>query len=192
MRLARTLKSYSSSPALLDGMRRRRLFWLGATFSLIVLVVFALGRSGLRHLLAEGVQLRFDTVQHLPVERAATARAGVGPPLFLDVRSRAEYLAGHIRGAQWIEPTTNPSTALSELPKNRPIVAYCSVGWRSSRLAERLQAAGFSQVANLKGGLFEWTARGYEVVREGQLTNQIHPYGWPWSLLLADTQRAPP
>jgi hypothetical protein len=37
------------------------------------------------------------------------------------------------------------------VPKDRPVVAYCAVGWRSSALAEKLKAQGYTNVGNLEG-----------------------------------------
>ncbi len=173
-------------------MWRRRLLPLVVGLSILTAVVLLTGRSGFRALVAYGVEWRFDAVEHLSVEAAATGVTDPAPPLFLDVRGRDEYLAGHIRGARWLDPATAAPTVVDALPSDRPIIAYCSVGWRSSEMAARLRAAGRPAVTNLRGGLFEWVVRGHPVVRDGRASRQVHPYGVPWSWLLPEALRADP
>ncbi len=72
-------------------------------------------------------------------------------PLLLDVRTTAEFERSHLRNAQQIAP----GPLLQEV-KDRPIVTYCSVGYRSAALAERLRAEGYSNLSNLEGSIFRW------------------------------------
>lgn len=71
-------------------------------------------------------------------------------PLVLDVRTPAEYAAGHIPSAVNI-PIDDLRTRLAELPHERPIVTYCEVGQRGYLATRILMQAGFT-VANLGGG----------------------------------------
>jgi len=171
--------------------RRRLLIFVGG-LSILTAVAFLMGRSGFRALVSYGVEWRFDTLEHVSVDAAAAGLDAAAAPLYLDVRERQEYLAGHIRGARWLDPATPVMTAIEALPDDRPIVAYCSVGWRSSEMAERLHAAGASAVTNLRGGVFEWVARGHAVVRDDRVSTAVHAYGAPWSWLLPEAQRAGP
>ena len=52
---------------------------------------------------------------------------------------------------------------LEEISKNTKIVTYCSVGYRSERIGEKLMKQGFTDVSNLKGSLFKWANQGYEL-----------------------------
>jgi rhodanese-related sulfurtransferase len=45
---------------------------------------------------------------------------------------------------------------LSELPRDRDIVVMCHGGVRSLKVAHFLAQNGFSQVANLTGGIHAW------------------------------------
>ena len=47
-----------------------------------------------------------------------------------------------------------------ELPKDKPIVAVCRAGSRSAHATAILQKAGFSDIANLPGGMLRWRAEG--------------------------------
>ena len=70
---------------------------------------------------------------------------------------------------------------LKDIPKDQPIVVYCSVGYRSERIGEKLQEMGFTQVYNLYGGIFDWKNRGMEVENmEGEPTEKVHTYNKKW------------
>jgi NADPH-dependent 2,4-dienoyl-CoA reductase/sulfur reductase-like enzyme/rhodanese-related sulfurtransferase len=74
--------------------------------------------------------------------------------LVLDVREPAEHEAGAIPGSSLL-PLGKIRESLSELPKDRKIVAYCAVGIRGY-LAERiLKQKGFD-AGNLSGGYTTW------------------------------------
>jgi rhodanese-related sulfurtransferase len=47
---------------------------------------------------------------------------------------------------------------LSELPSDRPLLVHCAGGYRSSIAASLLQRHGFTQVAEIAGGIVAWDA----------------------------------
>ena len=62
-------------------------------------------------------------------------------------------------------------------------VVYCTIGYRSSKLVERMRRQGFN-ATNLRGGVLAWAHAGGEFVTpEGEPTNRVHIYGRPWDLL---------
>jgi hypothetical protein len=70
---------------------------------------------------------------------------------------------------------------LDTLPKDQPILVYCSIGFRSEKIARKLRKKGFKNVSNLYGSIFEWVNRGYPVVDSvGQPTPKIHTYNKSW------------
>lgn len=71
-------------------------------------------------------------------------------PLVLDVRTPEEFALGHIPNAINI-PIDELRTRLNELPRDRPIAAYCQVGQRGYLATRILMQSGFS-VCNLSGG----------------------------------------
>lgn len=92
-----------------------------------------------------------------PAELQALLRSP-RPPLVLDVREAYELTAdGLIPGSVHIPMHFIPNR-LSELPKDRPIVAYCTVGARSYQVAEFLLEQGYGNVKNLRGGIIAWQA----------------------------------
>jgi sulfur dioxygenase len=87
-----------------------------------------------------------------------------GPLQILDVREADEFTGplGHIEGAVLI-PLGELAARAEELAHDKPIVAVCRAGSRSAQATMILQQAGFSDVANLNGGMLRWRAEGYPV-----------------------------
>lgn len=112
-------------------------------------------------------------------------------PVLLDIRTPDEWRVSHLPGARRVDPKTTAETAASGLPKDRPIVTYCAVGYRSGEMAERLRAAGFSKVRNLEGSIFQWANEHRPLVRGDERVSQVHPYNRFWGRLLKDDVRAP-
>lgn len=75
-------------------------------------------------------------------------------PLVLDVREPSEYQQGHIPGSRLVPLGTLPER-LSELPKDRQIIAVCRSGARSGVATTMLRKAGL-QVLNMSGGMNAW------------------------------------
>jgi sulfur dioxygenase len=82
----------------------------------------------------------------------------------LDVREEEEFTGplGHIQGAVLI-PLGQLAARVDELQRDRPIVAVCRAGSRSAQATAILQQAGFSEIANLNGGMLRWRAEGHPV-----------------------------
>ena len=79
----------------------------------------------------------------------------------LDVREPDEFHGplGHVPGAMLI-PLGELKDRLATLDRERPVVAVCRSGSRSARAVAMLQQAGFTQVANLAGGMLRWRVDG--------------------------------
>ena len=80
-------------------------------------------------------------------------------PAILDVRSPAEFAAGHLPGACHIPLPRLPSR-LSEVERGREVVVHCQSGYRSSIACSLLAREGYAEVSDLVGG---WAA--YEAAR---------------------------
>jgi sulfur dioxygenase len=82
----------------------------------------------------------------------------------IDVREPAEYHGplGHIRGARLIA-LGQLAARSGELAKDRPLVTVCRSGGRSAQAVVLLGRAGFTDVANLAGGMLRWRADGHAV-----------------------------
>jgi rhodanese-related sulfurtransferase len=77
------------------------------------------------------------------------------PPLVLDVREKWELQAARLPGTVDI-PMNEVPQRLAELPRDREIVVMCHGGVRSLKVAHFLAQNGFSQLANLTGGINAW------------------------------------
>ncbi|WP_404304505.1 FAD-dependent oxidoreductase [Neorhodopirellula lusitana] len=79
----------------------------------------------------------------------------IDPQMFLlDVRSEAEFAAGHIPGATNI-PIEVLREHTDEVPKDKTIAAYCKVGQRGYLATRVLMQRGFN-VVNISGGYTSW------------------------------------
>ncbi len=102
--------------------------------------------------------------------------------LILDAREENEFKVSHIEGAKHIGYDKFSIKALDEVDKERAIVVYCSIGYRSEKIGEKLQEAGFKNVYNLYGSIFEWANQGLPLVDDkGEKTNKVHTYNRKWS-----------
>lgn len=140
------------------------------------------------------IRSEFPAVPQLSTDSLAAWLQAPPPaqPLLLDVRTADEYAVSHLPDARRVEPGAEALPAfLDDLPRDTPIVAYCSVGYRSSALTDRLLAAGFTDVHNLEGSIFRWANEGRPVVRDGETVRQVHPYDRLWGRLLDREHRAP-
>ena len=82
----------------------------------------------------------------------------------VDVREPNEFSGplGHIRGAQLV-PLGELGAKAAEIPRDKPVVAVCRAGSRSAHATAILLKAGFSDVANLPGGMLRWRGEGRAV-----------------------------
>jgi hydroxyacylglutathione hydrolase len=85
-----------------------------------------------------------------------------GAVTVLDVRGQAEWDEGHLPGVQHI-PLGSLRERLDEVPRDRPVVAYCKSGGRSAIAASLLAAHGVGGVINMEGGYDRWLAEGRPV-----------------------------
>jgi len=89
-----------------------------------------------------------------PVELKRRLDAGEKLTL-LDVREPWEVAIARIPGSLHI-PLGEVPQRLGELDSGTPLVVMCKVGGRSLRAAQFLASRGFSDVANLSGGIDAW------------------------------------
>jgi rhodanese-related sulfurtransferase len=123
-----------------------------------------------------------NTVPLIGVVELRTALSENEGLILLDTRARKEYNVSHIPGAKFIDYKKFVVDDLDTLDRGTPIVVYCSVGYRSERIGERLKARGFINIKNLYGGIFEWVNTGNGVVNEtGEPTLNVHTYNKNWA-----------
>lgn len=121
------------------------------------------------------------SVPEIQVQEAARDSAAI---LFLDARETKEYAVSHIKNALHVGYDHFDTTRLANISKERRMVVYCSVGYRSEKIAEKLTAAGYRNVANLYGGIFEWVNQGNPVFNENGPAQEVHAYDRRWGVWL--------
>jgi rhodanese-related sulfurtransferase len=104
---------------------------------------------------------------------------------FFDTRAKKEFEVSHIDNAQWIGYEEFKIGKLKNIPKNAEIILYCSVGARSEQIGEKLLKAGFKNVRNLWGGIFEWVNDNNLIVgKNNKPTTKVHAYSPEWGIWL--------
>lgn len=82
-------------------------------------------------------------------------RVHQGSVTILDVREPWEYQQCHIENSVHI-PMGEISHRHNELRPDQEIVVMCHHGMRSLQVAQYLEKAGFTNIANLSGGIDAW------------------------------------
>lgn len=114
-------------------------------------------------------------------------------PILLDVRTRKEFDRSHLPSARHLDPDAKPAEVDRLLAgQTNDVVVYCSVGWRSSALAQRLHAAGRTNVMNLEGSIFAWANEDRPIEADGRPAELVHPYNRTFGKLLKPERRAAP
>lgn len=79
--------------------------------------------------------------------------------VLIDVRKPAEYASGHIPNAINI-PLQTLTKNLDRIPKDRPVVLYCSTGYRTAMGVMSLQMLGYSNVRAFPPSIQGWQTAG--------------------------------
>ncbi len=129
-----------------------------------------------------------NTVPLIKSEELAKKIAQKSPNLIiLDAREKTEYKTSHLPNAVFIGYDQLNNSYLEKLDKNAEVIVYCSVGYRSERVGEKLQKLGVKKVSNLYGGIFDWANKGNAVYTQNPKTTKteptkiIHGYNRKWS-----------
>lgn len=100
--------------------------------------------------------------------------------VLVDVRTEGERGVSTIPGAI---SRMEFESSIEDLGDRR-VVAYCTIGARSSQFAREMAELGI-EVANLDGSILAWTHAGGPLVSDGEETNRLHVYGSRWNLVPA-------
>lgn len=102
--------------------------------------------------------------------------------IYLDAREKEEYTVSHIPNALHIGYDHWNKEILPSIPKDKKLIVYCSVGYRSEKIAEKIKALGYTQVYNLYGSIFEWANMGFNLVDTTEnSTHKLHTYNKQWA-----------
>ena len=135
------------------------------------------------------IRWQFEDVRHItPTDLAEwLADTNRTTPVLLDIRRVDEFSVSHLSNAKRVAPDATDEDIKKFLAdSDQPIVVYCAVGYRSGKMARRIQGLGHTNVFNLEGAIFAWATEGNTL--EG--SDKIHPYSAFGRRMLADTLEA--
>jgi rhodanese-related sulfurtransferase len=107
-----------------------------------------------------------DGIPSVDVQEAATRAAtdAPGAPVIVDVREDDEFAAVRVEGVTHV-PMSGFAARAAELPTDRPLLILCASGARSAAVTGFLLRSGWTDVANVDGGINAWQRAGLPVVR---------------------------
>ncbi|MEM8560654.1 MAG: rhodanese-like domain-containing protein [Pseudomonadota bacterium] len=134
------------------------------------------------------VRTTFPDAPQLTVEELEQLLAGNSQQtLLIDVRDPSEYAVSHLPGAHCAQGQ-DLERRIKTSAESYVVVLYCSVGYRSSKAAQKLRELGWSRVYNLEGSIFEWANKGNSLVQGGPASQTpshvVHPFDDHWGQLL--------
>ncbi|WP_188457156.1 rhodanese-like domain-containing protein [Psychroflexus planctonicus] len=109
----------------------------------------------------------------------------------VDTRLVEEYQVSHLKDAFHVGyKNFDIERVKKQFKKDETLIVYCSIGVRSEQIGEQLQNAGFTNVYNLYGGLFDWFNQGQPIYDSNNVkTNRIHPYDSFWGKFITKGQK---
>lgn len=168
-----------------------RLQWAGAVarrhvFAILLacLASLAMGCSGPAsdaeklarvYAMYEGYRKDFAGAGEIGVAEAVRLHAE-GRAVFVDARPENERAVSALPGA------VSEQEFLADPGRfaDKTAIGYCTISYRSGKLAEALSARGIS-LRNLRGGILAWTLEGNPVFGpDGRQVKAIHVYGARW------------
>lgn len=106
----------------------------------------------------------------------------MGSYILLDAREKEEYEVSTIPGAIHVGYDDFDESSLDNLPRDKKIIVFCSIGYRSEVIGRKFIKEGFNDVYNLYGSIFAWANAGKILVRpNGNTTKEVHTYNKKWS-----------
>lgn len=148
------------------------------TLSLLFFTIYSFSQKKLKALLKK------ENTNSIPYISVDSLKSETASFTLLDSREPKEFKTSHIKNAICVGyDFFNLDSISGNLPdKDAKIIVYCSIGIRSEDIGEKLKKAGYTNVHNLYGGIFEWKNKGNPVydLKEEE-TDNIHTFSKPWS-----------
>jgi len=156
-----------------------------------------------------GIRKKFANVTQVSTQELAEWMADGKAVTLLDARPEKEFIISRISGAERVDPdnlregVTRAEEILSHTPVDQIAVLYCSVGYRSCLVADKLMQKWSEQesvsgkrpdvarpLCNLEGSIFKWANENRPVTdSEGAPTHLVHHYNSFWGKLLEASRR---
>ena len=155
---------------------RNIMFWV-----LLILISISVGIYSKRDSKAKVASKAFGAMLYMILDHSISEisvdeLAEMKNVTILDAREPNEFEVSHLKNAINIGYSNFTLNSVAYLDKDEKFVVYCSVGKRSENIALKLIEAGFRDVNNLYGGIFEWKNRGQSVYSNSKETEQVHAY----------------
>lgn len=135
-------------------------------------------QDDLTKLLTENNQ---QSIPYISVQELAMPKTQA---ILLDAREPKEFAISHLKNAICVGYDNFDIKTVTDsiVNKTQEIVVYCSLGIRSEDVAEQLKAAGYTNIKNLYGGIFEWKNNNFEVYNNREkITDSVHAFSEEWS-----------
>lgn len=164
------------------GLRFKALFLTIMKYILILLFTFfsaeAIAQKNIDDLLKH---YNDKGVPYITVEELAMPKTKA---ILFDAREPKEYKVSHLKDAVCVGYDNFDIASVEKQYPNKDdkIVVYCSLGIRSETVGEKLKKAGYTNVYNLYGGIFEWKNKDFIVLdSEEKETEKVHTFNKDWS-----------
>ena len=135
------------------------------------------------------ISKNYEGVSHIDAQ--ALSQMDEESYILFDVREKDEFVVSHIENSIWVDPSIKVSSFTQQyagLIGDKTVILYCSVGVRSSQLAEKLMTSrpetDTSPIYNLENGVFGWHNENRPLVSETASTDYIHPYNRLWGRMV--------
>jgi len=127
-----------------------------------------------------------DLAAEFDIEQIQADSANLSKVVILDVREKSEFEVSRLKNAIWIGYDDFDISRIDSIDKEREIIVYCSVGYRSSKIGEELIESGFKNVKNLYGGIFKWANENRPIYNDSSQTTEVHAYNRKWGKFLTN------
>ncbi|WP_397364664.1 rhodanese-like domain-containing protein [Olleya sp. R77988] len=130
-----------------------------------------------------------NSIPYISVQELAMPNTNA---ILLDSREEREFEVSHIKDAICVGyDDFDVNETIKKLPnKEDKIVVYCSLGIRSETIAKKLKEAGYTNIFNLYGGIFEWKNNGFTVIdSDNNETEKVHAFSKEWSKWLKEGEK---
>jgi rhodanese-related sulfurtransferase len=139
-------------------------------FRVLLVVVIALGNSNAWSEIKSKQEIVTEAkskAPHITSQQLAGYLSDNKNFVLLDVRTEAEFEAGHIQGARWL-PRGKLEFVIQEVVKDpdSSIVVYCRTGAMSALSTLTLLDMGYAHVVDLDGGFEAWVTEGNPVYNQ--------------------------
>ena len=149
-------------------------------FSFLIFLLFVRVGFSQENLQALLDKYNTNAVPYITVEELDISDPNI---ILLDARAIEEFQVSHLKNAIHVgdDDFAIEMANVYAPNKNSHIVVYCSLGIRSEDIASKLVDAGYTNVRNLYGGIFEWKNQDKDVYNfHDQVTDSVHAYSRSW------------